>query len=456
MPRRGTAVTSPGYVPPMPSHHIPIAVRAPRPRRAPTRTARPAALALLAATALAACGRGGALRERLAPRAAHERYAAQLRDAGLDRTALGARWITAAEGAVRRPAAAPLPFRESGTFAAGDAGVAAWRVAPKRGQRVRVAVAARATDAGVPAPVGAPLPAPQAAPRLFLDVFRLAADDSLAAAPERVASADSAVGGALAVEFVAERDGEAFVVRLQPELLRGIAWTATAEVGPSLATFPVGGRTARSVQSFWGADRDGGARAHEGIDIFAPRGTPVVAATDGIVSRVGENRLGGLVVFLHDPSAGQSLYYAHLDSQLVASGQRVRAGDTLGLVGNTGNARTTAPHLHFGIYRRGEGALDPLPFVDDRVSAPPRLAARDSAAAGRRARTAGAATLRAGPGAARAALVRVPPTTPVTVESVSAVTGSGGDTWLRVRLADGTAGYLPTAAVRLGDATLGD
>jgi hypothetical protein len=154
------------------------------------------------------------------------------------------------------------------------------------------------------------------------------------------------------------------------------------------------------------------ARAHQGIDIFAPRGTPAVAATDGVVRRVGENRLGGRVVFLYDPEGGQSLYYAHLDSQTVADGQRVRAGDTLGFVGNTGNARTTAPHLHFGIYRGGEGAVNPFPFVDDQVPRAPALAARDSAAPGRRARTASAAPLRSGPSARAATLARVAAATP--------------------------------------------
>ena len=60
---------------------------------------------------------------------------------------------------------------------------------------------------------------------------------------------------------------------------------------------------------------------------------------------------------------GQHLYYAHLDRQLVQPGQHVRPGDTLGLVGNTGNARTTVPHLHFGIYQSGRGAVDPWPYL---------------------------------------------------------------------------------------------
>src|SRR5690606_6321435 len=132
--------------------------------------------------------------------------------------------------------------------------------------------------------------------------------------------------------------------------LRAGRVTVTLAAEPALA-FPVEGRGTGAVGSFFGADRDGGARSHHGVDIFAPRGTPVLAAAEGTVSRVRETPRGGKVVWLRDEARGQNLYYAHLDSQLVAGGERVRVGDTLGLVGNTGNARTTPPHLHFGIYR---------------------------------------------------------------------------------------------------------
>jgi murein DD-endopeptidase MepM/ murein hydrolase activator NlpD len=80
---------------------------------------------------------------------------------------------------------------------------------------------------------------------------------------------------------------------------------------------------------------------------------------------VTTNRLGGNVVWVWDAERGQALYYAHLDRQDVSAGSRVHAGDVLGRVGNTGNARTTPPHLHFGIYRPIEGAIDPLPFICD-------------------------------------------------------------------------------------------
>ncbi|MGB5942103.1 MAG: M23 family metallopeptidase [Leeuwenhoekiella sp.] len=129
--------------------------------------------------------------------------------------------------------------------------------------------------------------------------------------------------------------------------------------------FPVSGKSSKAIQSYWGASRDGGRRSHKGVDIFAPRGTPVVAATDGFVSSTGNRGLGGKQVWLRSGIFGNSLYYAHLDSIIAQRGQRVRTGDTLGLVGNTGNARTTPPHLHFGIYQNRRGAIDPFPYIKE-------------------------------------------------------------------------------------------
>jgi murein DD-endopeptidase MepM/ murein hydrolase activator NlpD len=127
----------------------------------------------------------------------------------------------------------------------------------------------------------------------------------------------------------------------------------------------------KAVRSYFRDPRDAGRREHHGVDIFAPRDTPVVAAASGFVSSVGTNRLGGNVVWLWDPDRKQSHYYAHLSSQAVRIGQRVDAGDVVGYVGNTGNARTTPPHLHFGIYAFREGPIDPLPFVAGAVGPQP-------------------------------------------------------------------------------------
>ncbi|MEM6327048.1 MAG: M23 family metallopeptidase [Bacteroidota bacterium] len=129
---------------------------------------------------------------------------------------------------------------------------------------------------------------------------------------------------------------------------------------PDTLPVPVVGVAPRDLADTWGAARSGG-RRHEGIDIFAPRGTPVVSATEGVVSRVGGNVLGGTVVGVVGPGR-EWHYYAHLDAHApdLAEGQRVAPGDTLGFVGATGNAVGTPPHLHYGIYRVG-GAVNPYP-----------------------------------------------------------------------------------------------
>ena len=148
---------------------------------------------------------------------------------------------------------------------------------------------------------------------------------------------------------------------IQPEIEANTLFTFKMEKNPAYL-FPVASGANTSVQSYWGDNRDGGARSHEGIDIFAKRGTPVLAATNGSIGYTGEKGLGGKQVWLRDRKRNQSLYYAHLDSIANVTGS-VKRGDTLGFVGNTGNARTTPPHLHFGIYKSYRGAINPLHFV---------------------------------------------------------------------------------------------
>jgi len=131
---------------------------------------------------------------------------------------------------------------------------------------------------------------------------------------------------------------------------------------PTSLRMPVQGVSVGSVADTWGAPRSGG-RRHEGIDIFAPRGTPVVAATEGVVTRIGTNRLGGNVVWVLGP-AGQRHYYAHLDryAEGLSTGDRVAPGTVIGHVGDTGNARGTPPHLHYGVYG-SDGAFNPFPLL---------------------------------------------------------------------------------------------
>lgn len=130
---------------------------------------------------------------------------------------------------------------------------------------------------------------------------------------------------------------------------------------PTLFRVPVKGVRVGRLTNTWGAAR-GERRRHEGIDIFARRGTPVVAATQGVVTRIGQNRLGGNVVWVVGPG-GQRHYYAHLEAVAgISEGVEVMTGDTLGFVGTTGNARTTPPHLHYGIYT-DSGAINPYPLL---------------------------------------------------------------------------------------------
>jgi len=130
---------------------------------------------------------------------------------------------------------------------------------------------------------------------------------------------------------------------------------------PASLPVPVAGVKPSGLADTWGGARSEG-RKHEGIDIFAKRGTPVLSSTEGVVLRVGTNRLGGQVVWVLGPG-GQRHYYAHLQRYGdVHAGMRVDAGKVLGYVGNTGNAATTPPHLHYGIYEAG-GAVNPYPFL---------------------------------------------------------------------------------------------
>jgi murein DD-endopeptidase MepM/ murein hydrolase activator NlpD len=279
----------------------------------------------------------------------HEQYGQNITSAGLKGTALGSSWFRAAEQSLSQPLTISIPYSETGYFAAERPQAAGLRFTVKRGQQLRISLDKM----------------PSTGFSVYLDLWESPPDGN--SKPALVASADT-LGNPL--EHNVKKDAE-YIVRVQPELLKGGEYTLSISVGPSLA-FPIPSGVKSNIGSFWGAGRDGGARRHEGIDIFAPFRSPVVACADGFVSRVNENNLGGKVVFLRLRDRDVTLYYAHLDSQIVQSGQLVKTGDTLGLVGNTGNAKSTAPHLHFGIYAAG-GAIDPIHFVNPVVKAPAKI-----------------------------------------------------------------------------------
>lgn len=245
-------------------------------------------------------------------------------------------WETAYESALNDSIAVSLPYGEKGIFDPVQNFVYSYNVTLKEGE---VLVAEVLKDS-----VGQ---------RVFIDLFEQAAQGY-----KLLKSADKSTNTLI---FEPEDTGTYKVV-IQPEMAANTDFFIKINKRPLYTTFPVAGKGNAAIMSFWGMERDGGARKHEGIDIFARKGTPVVAATDGFVTYTGERGLGGKQVWLRDGLFGASLYYAHLDAIKVNDGARVKAGDTLGFVGNTGNARFTPPHLHFGIYR-SFGAVDPLPFV---------------------------------------------------------------------------------------------
>lgn len=117
----------------------------------------------------------------------------------------------------------------------------------------------------------------------------------------------------------------------------------------------------RHLTDTWGGARSQG-RSHEGIDIFAPRGTPIQATTQGTVSKVGHNKLGGRVVTIVGPG-GAGHYYAHLEDYAdIKVNDWVNRGDIIGYVGDSGNAKGTPTHVHYGIYINGR-AVNPYPLL---------------------------------------------------------------------------------------------
>ncbi len=297
---------------------------------------------VLAAVCLvaSACEQVEQVQDRFRDLTPYEAYQESLVAAGLAETALARDWVAAGRAALDGAAPVSLPFEEEGFITAEDPGAMAYRITVPRGQKLTADISLQSEDDT----------------QVFVELFRVPSGEGDPLRP--IVSYDSIPGS---FEHEPWRGGD-FVLRLQPELLRGGQYRVVLRLDAQLA-FPVEGHGMRSVQSPFGVARDGGRRSHHGVDIFARRGTPVLATSDGVVNRVDVTNLGGKVVWLRDAVRNANIYYAHLDSQYVRNGDRVQRGDTVGFVGNTGNARTTPPHLHFGMYRRGEGPVDPAPFL---------------------------------------------------------------------------------------------
>jgi len=357
---------------------------------------------------LSACSKVEELRDHFTPKSPREAYEYGLEAAGMRNTALGIEWIDAASRAFESPVIPDVPYQENGFINPSEPLATAFEVALKRGQRFVARASFLAPDSG----------------SIFLDLFQDLGE--LGLNTRRVALSDFSQ----TLAFDANRTGT-YILRFQPELLAGgryeIEMTITASI-----IFPVSGKDSGAIQSLFGDARDGGRRSHHGVDIFSRRNTPVVAATDGVITSTRTGGLGGRTVWLRS-STGASLYYAHLEQQLVRRGQRVMAGDTLGLVGNSGNARTTPPHLHFGIYRNGP--VDPFPFVHQPDQSAPRILA-ESSNSGSWMRTAiDDSGVYAGPSRRSKQIRLLGRYTSVRILAAASV-------YYRVKLPDGTSGYI--------------
>ena len=365
------------------------------------------------ATWLSACTGLGPSTSLFRSSSPREQYGQSLKTAKLDRTALGTDWLAAGEKALRDSLKITIPYRESGYFSATKAFAVGYRVSAQRGDRFLVRVETQG----------------QKDVQVFIDIFSLEG-------PNRISLGATSKADTNVLSFEPRRT-QTYLIRVQPELLRSGRYTLSVTREAALR-FPVQGRDSRQISSYFGVPRDGGRRRHEGVDIFAPRGTPALASANGVIAHVGTNSLGGNVVFLSDNERQLRLYYAHLDRWNVTPGQRVSVGDTVGFIGNTGNARTTGPHLHFGVYSSGQGATDPLPFIRQ-GSAPARQPLLPAARLGDSVRIAAVrSVVRLAPNGDSPILRELPKSSVLTVMG-------GTETWLRVELPDGLMGYVASS-----------
>jgi len=274
------------------------------------------------------------------PTHAFDAYCHSLDQAGLAETALGRDWIAASKKALNSPITISTPFEEVFYVDPSEVFAVGYRFDVIKGQRIEVDVDMQGLETG----------------RLFIDLYRVRGISSEEWV--RVASADTEENRLV---FEPRQDNQ-YVLRIQSELLRGGQCRVMIRNVAALV-FPVAGYDSRAIGSGFGAPRDGGRRRHHGVDVFAPRHTPVVAASRAYVAYVGDAPTGGRVIWLKDTKRSLHIYYAHLQKYDVKRYTWVEPGQVIGTVGNTGNARTTPPHLHFGTYEMGYGPIDPVDYI---------------------------------------------------------------------------------------------
>ncbi len=251
-------------------------------------------------------------------------------------------WITAGKEALEEPVTVSLPFKTKMIFFVDEAGANAWQFELPAGRTLSARLAN--TDEET---------------EIFMGLFTAQEGEF-----DLLGFAEDSL-----ISYQLDED-QTLILRVQPEILTEGSAVLTVTGNPSMA-FPVQGGDLNDIGGVFGDPRDGGDRQHEGVDIFADWGTPVVAAAAGRAS-TGRGGLGGKKIWLR--VNGKALYYAHLDSFAIDGSKKVNQGEIIGFVGNSGNARTTPPHLHFGIY--DNGAMNPLPFIKPSLEQPEPISAK--------------------------------------------------------------------------------
>lgn len=366
-----------------------------------------------------------------------QQYLRGLENEGLGISALVAQWRDAADRALAEAISIETPLQEEFWVEAAAPAALGYSLTLAENQFLEVELRSLPYDAldGVPQSLVDPLDGSvkQSSGRVFVDLYRPGELDS-PYATLTTAETDKGAGRLWEVD----EDGD-YLLLVQPELLAAGRFQLTISVRSELA-FPVSDHDNRSIHSFFGAARDGGKRQHHGVDIFASRGTPVLAVSSGTVARTGESRLGGLHVWQRSSTLGRRYYYAHLDDVAVAAGDVLNAGDLIGHVGNTGNAISTPPHLHFGVYSTFSGPVDPLPLISTRRKPDVDTIQQNGQTASQKPPpvlivAAELLNVRSGPSTTFTKVDQLGEGKLVRVVAVS------GD-WLRIRAMDGTNGYV--------------
>jgi len=304
----------------------------------------------VASPVLSAC-HFSALEQRLAlePRAARVSAASPVIEPA-DRRQLAEQWSRTGIAALEHPTEIALPYSDWGGFLVYEPTAVGLSFDALAGQRLIARIAVLEPDASTPDDNS-----------VFVEVFRpdTRGDDAAYTLMATLEPGQSM----LEVEIPARAH---YVVRLRSasEPRSTAFYHLTLELDSALP-FPLRHHDEGAIRDVFGASRDGGVRRHKGIDIFARRFTPVLAVVDG-VARPADDVLGGKTVLLSSPD-DVSYYYAHLAQRAIRAPTRVKAGDVLGYVGNTGNAAKTPSHLHFGVFHGNRGAVDPEPMLASRL-----------------------------------------------------------------------------------------